>query len=144
MQVNAGLAEAYLERLEMVSQQNETKVTMTETMPSIDEDSETSKGLVLKASTKRLFFEVNLNQISTSIVTIYNQGSVAVHFEWTKLKKKNPLNTRKCNDDVQRFFLNYTKGVILPGTAFDFPIIFQSSKNGVFVDLYRYFLKLGN
>ena len=67
-------------------------------------------------------------------MTIHNRGTAAIYFEWLKDKKINPLNTKASQDGIQRFFLNYRKGVILPGTAFDFPIVFKSTKNGIFTE----------
>ena len=98
------------------------------------DESSLTPGMNLVSSATRLVFEVPLNQISTSVVTVHNRGTVAMYFEWVMDKKNNPLNTKASQDGTQRFFMNYRQGVILPGTAFDFPIVFKSTKNGIYTE----------
>lgn len=82
----------------------------------------------------RLSFEETLNSVSTSVLTVYNTGSLACHFEWVKQPRPNPLGVSKIYDNIQRFFFYHKSGVILPNSAFDFPIIFKSASPGIFTE----------
>ncbi|KAJ3308853.1 hypothetical protein HDU76_003794 [Blyttiomyces sp. JEL0837] len=93
-------------------------------------------GVELLFGVTQMTFEVLLGEVSTSILTVYNQGSTAVHFEWQKMIKDNPLKVKAVCDGVQRFYFHHKKGVILPGTAFDFPIIFKSASPGIFSEMW--------
>jgi hypothetical protein len=135
--VGKDLAQAYVERLEKLQSRGKEETSDLDVDQHKEEQERAITGMKLVASTKRLFYEVVVGQISTSVMTIYNQGSVAIHFEWTPVKKKNPLNTKLGQDGKQRFFMNYVKGVIRPGTAFDFPIVFQSSTPGIYSETWR-------
>lgn len=90
------LTEAYVERLEKLQRDQsfheKEEIEEQESKETIPEIEPLHKGMKLISSTSRLFFEVNLNQISTSIVTIHNRGTVAIHFEWVQVKRPNPLN----------------------------------------------------
>jgi hypothetical protein len=55
------------------------------------EDSSRSKSnlLQLLLPIKRLSFETILNEVSVSVITLYNKGNVTVFFEWVPEKKPN-------------------------------------------------------
>ncbi|KAJ3320756.1 hypothetical protein HDV06_005049 [Boothiomyces sp. JEL0866] len=132
------LAKAFLERLEKAA--SEKNVTLpAEEIANAEEEAENNlkPGMHLEISSTRLFFEVELNRISTSILTVHNRGTCAVHFEWAPVRRDNPLNTKHSHSGNQTFFFSYIKGVILPGTAFDFPIVFKSCRNGIFTDIWK-------
>jgi hypothetical protein len=38
---------------------------------------------------KRLSFEVELNQVAVSMLSIHNRGSTPIHFEWEPMDKTN-------------------------------------------------------
>ncbi|KAI8928440.1 MYCBP-associated protein family-domain-containing protein [Entophlyctis helioformis] len=95
-----------------------------------------TSGIHLMFSAKRLFFQVTLGEVSSSILTVHNRGTVAVRFEWVPVQRPNPLKVRAVHDGIQRFYLSHTSGVILPGTAYDFPIIFKSASPGLFTELW--------
>jgi hypothetical protein len=135
--VGKDLAQAYVERLEKLQNNQQDEETVLDEQKPNEQQTEPASGMKLVASTKRLYYEVVVGLISTSVITIYNQGSVAIHFEWTPVKKKNPLNTKLGQDGKQRFFMNYVKGVIRPGTAFDFPIVFQSNTPGIYSETWK-------
>lgn len=88
-------------------------------------------------STKRLSFETNTNETTSSVLTVYNRGPTSIYFEWQPTQRTNPLKTSSNNDGVQRFFLRHTKGMILPGDAYDFPVVFKSQQPGLFTQEYR-------
>ncbi|KAJ3259213.1 hypothetical protein HK103_002860 [Boothiomyces macroporosus] len=132
------LAKAFLERLEKVASEKELKVPeQVQEIPETQLETGLKPGMHLEISSTRLFFEVELNHISTSILTVHNRGSYAVHFEWAPVKRENPLHTKLSHSGNQTFFFSYIKGVILPGTAFDFPIVFKSTRNGMFTEIWK-------
>ncbi|KAJ3405145.1 hypothetical protein HDV05_006731, partial [Chytridiales sp. JEL 0842] len=88
----------------------------------------------IRLAATQMTFEVLLNEVSTSILTVYNSGPTAIHFEWKKVIKENPLKVKAVNDGVQRFFFYHKKGVIPPHSAFDFRIIFKSASPGIFTE----------
>ncbi|KAJ3392218.1 hypothetical protein HDU92_008570 [Lobulomyces angularis] len=88
-------------------------------------------------SFKRLSFECNLDQVSSTVLTIHNVGKIAYHFEWVLIPPPNPLKISSIYDQVQRFFFNHKKGVILPGSAFDFVVIFKSARPGVYTETWK-------
>jgi hypothetical protein len=94
--INLELTNAYLSRLEKLKiekqESSETTAQIEEQQSEGEDSSAMKEGLHLLSSANRLFFEVALNQISTSIITIHNRGSVTVHFEWVREKKPNHLN----------------------------------------------------
>lgn len=136
----SNLTTAYVERLdrlhtsEKIPIEGEVQEPLVSSAQTIEPD---LKGMHLLASASRLFFEVPLNQISTSVITIHNRGTVSLYFEWVREHKPNPLHVKMCKDGAQRFFFNYTQGVIVPGTAFDFPIVFKSARNGIFTETWK-------
>jgi hypothetical protein len=103
-----------------------------------DVEEQLSKGVHLLFSSKRMCFYIPINQVTTSVITIHNRGTISVHFQWEKVKRANSINVFKYQrqvpsvyDDIQRFYFSHKTGVILPGTAYDFPVIFKSSSHGV-------------
>lgn len=113
----AGLAKAFVDRLNLKSSQSklnspekDTLSTATtharsksdttengakETQDEIEEvesDLKLAKGVHLIFSLKRIFFSIPINQVTSSVITVHNRGTMAVHFEWQKVKKANPLN----------------------------------------------------
>ncbi|KAJ3402860.1 hypothetical protein HDU80_004705 [Chytriomyces hyalinus] len=148
------LAEAYVEHLEnrMNSSSEETmdrksEVKMHPTPPAAqlshpnvraaisvlpELKTDASSDLVFVAT--NMTFEVLLNEVSRSVFTIYNQSNIAYHFEWTRVVKENPLKVAAMYDNVQRFYFYHKKGVLLPGTAFDFPIVFKSGSPGIYTE----------
>ncbi|KAI8913683.1 MYCBP-associated protein family-domain-containing protein [Gorgonomyces haynaldii] len=83
-------------------------------------------------SSHRLFFSANVNQVTSSIVTIHNQGTKAIHFEWQRQELTKITGKQRQGS----FYLLHTRGVILPGTSFDFPIVFRSQDHGIFREVW--------
>ncbi|KAJ3199210.1 hypothetical protein HDU67_002990, partial [Dinochytrium kinnereticum] len=86
--------------------------------------------LVMAAT--HMSFHVLLEEVSTSVLTVHNCGCTAVRFEWRRTGIENRLNS--VYDGVQRFYFTHKSGVILPGSAFDFKIIFKSARPGIFTE----------
>ncbi|KAJ3033439.1 hypothetical protein HDV00_006346 [Rhizophlyctis rosea] len=85
----------------------------------------------------RLSYETVLGEADSSVITVYNRGKEAFHFEWVEDARSNVLKTKAVHDNVQRFYFYHRRGVILPDTAFDFPIIFKSANPGIFTQRYK-------
>ncbi|KAI8898310.1 MYCBP-associated protein family-domain-containing protein [Globomyces pollinis-pini] len=130
----AELTKSYIKRLEKLKETRHLTEELNKLNKEVKSDvSEVpSSRMVLMCSSNRLVFEVTKDKIASSILTIHNRGTYVVHFEWVKTKLKNPLKIT--NDNNTRFFFTFKKGTILPGTAYDFPIVFKSSKNGIFTE----------
>ncbi|KAJ3176561.1 hypothetical protein HK101_010402 [Irineochytrium annulatum] len=93
-------------------------------------EEEEDEGIELLFAATHMTFHVLLNEVSTSILTVYNRGRQAVYFQWRKAGRANSLKIQSASDGVQRFYFCHKKGVILPGTAFDFRIIFKAASPG--------------
>lgn len=139
MNEKSELAHAFVDRLAKRAQPNPQKDTekdkeqITEP-PLIEleaEEPSLTPGLHILFSTHRLWFFGPINQVSQSVVTVHNRGTMAIHFEWKKIVRPNTLGLDGSKEKVQRFYLNHKIGIILPGTAYDFPIIFKSDTQGV-------------
>ncbi|EGF81875.1 hypothetical protein BATDEDRAFT_87286 [Batrachochytrium dendrobatidis JAM81] len=146
---NVELTKEYMERLDRrascksmqtLGTQPTTRAVTPKLYTHSDKECSDIEGLVhgmqLMFSTKRMYFSVLLDQVATSVLTIHNCGTVAIHFTWVLMRHKNPLQVSAIYDNAQRFYMNYPSGVILPGTAYDFPIIFKSNTPGLFTELW--------
>jgi hypothetical protein len=109
--------------------------TVEEETLNDDNITEDTDDLVFAA--KRLGFQVHLNEITSSVLTIHNTGTSAYHFEWVRLNVANPLKTSASKDGIGRFYFSHKKGIILPGSAFDFIIIFKSANPGIFSETWK-------
>ncbi|ORX55358.1 hypothetical protein BCR36DRAFT_321391 [Piromyces finnis] len=100
----------------------------------LDNSQNSNVSLVFK--TDRLVFFSVLNHVVSSILTIYNNGTTAIHFEWRKVQRNNDITkyTKEIRDGIQKFYFYHTTGIILPGSAYDFPIMFKSDKSGIFTE----------
>ncbi|KAJ1562674.1 hypothetical protein HK405_009270, partial [Cladochytrium tenue] len=54
-------------------------------------ESAAGKGPAVEMTATQLVYETVLSEASTSVLTVYNRGSTAVHFEWRKARRLNPL-----------------------------------------------------
>jgi len=101
----------------------------------IQKDESQSKVSLVFQTDRLVFFSV-LNHVVSSILTIYNNGTTAIHFEWRKVKRDNDISkyTKEIRDGIQKFYFYHTSGIILPGSAYDFPIMFKSDKSGIFTE----------
>ncbi|KAI8802144.1 MYCBP-associated protein family-domain-containing protein [Cladochytrium replicatum] len=88
-------------------------------------------------STKQLSFAVLLNQVSGAVFTVYNFGKRAFHFQWKLKKKNNPLKVKNQEANVRRFYFYPKQGVILPGCAFDFSVVFKSTNAGIYSETWK-------
>jgi hypothetical protein len=49
-------------------------------------------GPALELPVNRLTFEDQINSISVSMLSIYNRGTVPIHFEWERTPRPNPFS----------------------------------------------------
>jgi len=68
---------------------NENGSTSEYEVSSIKSNSGSNVSLVFK--TDRLVFFSVLNHVVSSILTIYNNGTTAIHFEWKKVQRNNDI-----------------------------------------------------
>ncbi|KAJ3300526.1 hypothetical protein HK104_010468 [Borealophlyctis nickersoniae] len=140
------LTEAYLQRLDQRTETAHSQNThhdannITDQMDVDDDASDVAhpaQGPCLVFAMRRLSYKTLLGEVSSSVLTVYNKGSTACRFEWVPDERPNPLGVHAVYDKVQRFFFYHKKGVILPGTAFDFLIIFKSANPGIFTEKWK-------
>lgn len=60
----------------------------------IEENDSSSNQYSLSFAIRRLTFEVYLNEVSSSVLTIHNTGTAAYHFEWVIAESLNPLKVK--------------------------------------------------
>ncbi|KAI9203527.1 MYCBP-associated protein family-domain-containing protein [Polychytrium aggregatum] len=126
---------------ESAAEKLEEPEEVTKNLEVVDEDTDVRTGsfeMKIVFGNNRLVFENYLGQVSTLVLTVYNQGATACHFKWVKEEAPNPLKVNAVYDGIQRFFFYHHTGVILPGTAFDFPIIFKSASPGIFRESWKF------
>jgi len=56
------------------------------------QNNESNSKVSLVFQTDRLVFFSVLNHVVSSILTIYNNGTTAIHFEWRKVKRDNDIS----------------------------------------------------
>ena len=56
-----------------------------------NEVSKSGSNVSLIFQTDRLVFFSVLNHVVSSILTVYNNGTTAIHFEWRKIKRDNNI-----------------------------------------------------
>ncbi|KAL4226579.1 hypothetical protein ACF0H5_014564 [Mactra antiquata] len=84
----------------------------------------------------RVNFETFSGDRVTSYLTIINNGTTSVYYDWKKKPKENPFELAQAN--VQRFYFNNSSGVILPGETMKFPFVFKSPNAGVFQEQWKF------
>nr|CAB3264103.1 MYCBP-associated protein-like [Phallusia mammillata] len=86
---------------------------------------------------ERVLFEAEINKRTMSYLTIENDGTTAVYYEWRKKHKISPFEDL-VPDRVQRFYFNTGEGVILPGDTTKIPFIFKSPNAGIFSETWQF------
>ncbi|XP_045166517.2 MYCBP-associated protein-like isoform X4 [Mercenaria mercenaria] len=84
----------------------------------------------------RVNFETFSGDRVTSYLTIINNGTTSVYYDWKKKPKENPFDLAQAS--VQRFYFNNSSGVILPGETMKFPFVFKSPNAGVFQEQWQF------
>uniref|UniRef100_A0A8C0WJD6 MYCBP-associated protein n=1 Tax=Castor canadensis TaxID=51338 RepID=A0A8C0WJD6_CASCN len=85
----------------------------------------------------RLTFETLEGEKTSSDLTVVNNGTVAIWYDWRRQPQLDSFQSLKRNR-TQRFYFNNREGVILPGETKNFTFFFKSSKAGIFRESWEF------
>ncbi|XP_007661415.1 MYCBP-associated protein isoform X1 [Ornithorhynchus anatinus] len=85
----------------------------------------------------RITFEALAGEKVTSSLTVSNDGTAAVWYDWLRLSHPNRFENLR-ESDQQRFYFNTRAGVILPGETKDFLFLFKSPNAGIFQESWEF------
>ncbi|XP_006019855.1 MYCBP-associated protein [Alligator sinensis] len=85
----------------------------------------------------RLTFEVLAGEKVESYLTVSNDGTAAIWYDWRRLPQKVIFEETKMKG-IPRFYFNTRPGVILPGETRHFSFFFKSEKAGVFSESWEF------
>ncbi|KAM7069101.1 MYCBP-associated protein isoform 2-T2 [Molossus nigricans] len=85
----------------------------------------------------RLTFETLEGQKTSSELTVVNNGTVAIWYDWRRQLQPDSFQDLKKNR-TQRFYFNNREGVILPGETKIFTFFFKSVNAGIFREFWEF------
>ncbi|KAM8992101.1 MYCBP-associated protein isoform 2-T2 [Ara ararauna] len=85
----------------------------------------------------RLTFETSAGEKAESPLTVSNNGTAAIWYNWMRLPHKIPSRERK-GKRMQCFYFDTRPGVILPGETRKFSFIFKSERVGIFSEAWEF------
>ncbi|XP_026950632.1 MYCBP-associated protein isoform X2 [Sagmatias obliquidens] len=85
----------------------------------------------------RLTFETLEGEKASSELTVVNNGTVAIWYDWRRRSQLDSFQDLKRNR-MQRFYFNNREGVILPGETRKFPFFFKSLNAGIFRECWEF------
>uniref|UniRef100_A0A8C6JKA3 Uncharacterized protein n=1 Tax=Melopsittacus undulatus TaxID=13146 RepID=A0A8C6JKA3_MELUD len=85
----------------------------------------------------RLTFETLAGEKAESPLTVSNNGTAAIWYNWMRLPHKIPSRERK-GKRMQCFYFDTRPGVILPGETRQFSFIFKSERVGIFSEAWEF------
>ncbi|KAG3269239.1 MYCBP associated protein, transcript variant X1 [Ictidomys tridecemlineatus] len=85
----------------------------------------------------RLTFETLEGEKTSSELTVVNNGTVAIWYDWRRLPQLDSFQHLK-RDRMQQFYFNIREGVILPGETKNFTFFFKSSSAGIFRECWEF------
>ncbi|XP_058427503.1 MYCBP-associated protein isoform X3 [Marmota monax] len=85
----------------------------------------------------RLTFETLEGEKTSSELTVVNNGTVAIWYDWRRLPQLDSFQHLK-RDRMQQFYFNNREGVILPGETKNFTFFFKSSSAGIFRECWEF------
>ncbi|XP_061233152.1 MYCBP-associated protein [Neopsephotus bourkii] len=85
----------------------------------------------------RLTFETLAGEKAESPLTVSNNGTAAIWYNWMRLPHKIPSRERK-GKRMQCFYFDTRPGVILPGETRKFSFIFKSERVGIFSEAWEF------
>ncbi|XP_074176373.1 MYCBP-associated protein isoform X1 [Rhinolophus sinicus] len=85
----------------------------------------------------RLTFETLEGQKTSSELTVVNNGTVAIWYDWRRQSQPDSFQDLKRNR-MQRFYFNNREGVILPGETKAFTFFFKSLNAGIFRECWAF------
>ncbi|XP_069337315.1 MYCBP-associated protein isoform X1 [Eulemur rufifrons] len=85
----------------------------------------------------RLTFETLEGEKTSSELTVTNNGTVAIWYDWRRQHQLDTFQDLKRNR-MQRFYFNNREGVILPGETKHFTFFFKSLTAGIFRESWEF------
>ncbi|XP_051058589.1 MYCBP-associated protein isoform X2 [Phodopus roborovskii] len=85
----------------------------------------------------RLTFETLEGEKTSSELTVVNNGTVAIWYDWRRRPQMDFFQELKRNR-TQRFYFNNREGVILPGESKHFTFFFKSLNAGIFRESWEF------
>ncbi|KAF4012471.1 hypothetical protein G4228_004096 [Cervus hanglu yarkandensis] len=85
----------------------------------------------------RLTFETLEGEKTSSELTVINNGTVAIWYDWRRRSQWDSFQDLKRNR-MQRFYFNNREGVILPGETKNFAFFFKSLNAGIFRECWEF------
>ncbi|XP_045442055.1 MYCBP-associated protein isoform X2 [Pipistrellus kuhlii] len=85
----------------------------------------------------RLTFETIERQKASSELTVVNNGTVAIWYDWRRQSQPDAFQDLKRNR-TQQFYFNNREGVILPGETKAFTFFFKSEHAGIFREFWEF------
>ncbi|XP_055263548.1 MYCBP-associated protein isoform X2 [Moschus berezovskii] len=85
----------------------------------------------------RLTFETLEGEKTSSELTVINNGTVAIWYDWRRRSQWDSFQDLKRNR-MQRFYFNNREGVILPGKTINFTFFFKSLNAGIFRECWEF------
>uniref|UniRef100_A0A8C6S044 MYCBP associated protein n=1 Tax=Nannospalax galili TaxID=1026970 RepID=A0A8C6S044_NANGA len=84
-----------------------------------------------------LTFETLEGEKTSSELTVVNNGTVAIWYDWRRRPQQDSFQDLKRNR-TQRFYFNNREGVILPGETKNFTFFFKSLNAGIFRECWEF------
>uniref|UniRef100_G3VNG4 MYCBP associated protein n=1 Tax=Sarcophilus harrisii TaxID=9305 RepID=G3VNG4_SARHA len=85
----------------------------------------------------RLTFETMEGERTSSVLTVVNNGTAAIWYNWRRLQQPDAFEEFK-ESRRQRFYFNTKEGVILPGETKDYIFFFKSPDAGIFREYWEF------
>ncbi|XP_072502734.1 MYCBP-associated protein isoform X1 [Notamacropus eugenii] len=85
----------------------------------------------------RLTFETMEGERTSSVLTVVNNGTSAIWYDWRRLHQPDTFEEFK-ESRRQRFYFNTKEGVILPGETKEYIFFFKSSNAGIFRESWEF------
>ncbi|NWQ83462.1 MYBPP protein, partial [Columbina picui] len=85
----------------------------------------------------RLTFEALPGEKAESSLTVSNDGTTAIWYDWLRLPQKIPSRETKWRR-IPYFYFDTRSGVILPGETRQFDFIFKSERAGIFSESWEF------
>eukprot|EP00656_Telonema_subtile_P021933 TRINITY_DN2296_c0_g1_i1.p1 TRINITY_DN2296_c0_g1~~TRINITY_DN2296_c0_g1_i1.p1 ORF type:complete len:894 (+),score=225.33 TRINITY_DN2296_c0_g1_i1:149-2830(+) len=96
-------------------------------------------GPCLELEDPNIAFDSNPDNVATQTVCVVNTGTTAVHYTWEKVEQQSKLGLplRGTNPPGGGFWCCDQKGVLQPGTGFEFPFAFKSHLCGIYTATFK-------
>ncbi|XP_008516205.2 MYCBP-associated protein isoform X1 [Equus przewalskii] len=85
----------------------------------------------------RMTFETLEGEKTSSELTVVNNGTVAIWYDWRRWAQPNSFQDLK-RKRMQRFYFDNREGVILPGETKNFTFFFKSLNAGIFRECWEF------